>query len=170
MAICGIGSGLKKGVRVRRLAILGGAVALALVGSIGVGNSATSPHSIQTIGRNSFVRNALIQSTFRFSPERNVVTSGHAVTLTNNNGEPHTLTIVPKDKRPSTTAEVFGCKICRKYPPDNNVGRKGINRVGDSRFVKPGQTVRFHVTAKPGTTLYFICVIHPWMQGKLVVR
>jgi plastocyanin len=155
---------------VRRLAILGGVVALALVGSIGVGNSATSPHGIRTIGRNSFIRNALIQSTFRFSPERNVVQSGHTVTLTDTNSEPHTLTIVRKNQRPSTTAEVFRCKVCRKYPPDNNVGRKGINRVGDSRFVKPGQTIRFHVTARPGTTLYFMCVIHPWMQGKFVVR
>jgi plastocyanin len=155
---------------VRRLGILGGVVALALVGSIGVGNTATSPHAIRTIGRNSFVRNALIQSTFRFSPERNVVQSGHTVTLTDTNSEPHTLTIVPKSKRPSTTGEVFSCHICRKYPPDNNVGRKGINRVGDSRFVKPGQTIRFHVTAKAGKTLYFMCVIHPWMQGKFVVR
>jgi hypothetical protein len=24
-------------------------------------------------------------------------------------------------------------------------------------------------TAAPGTTLQFICVIHPWMQGKLKV-
>jgi len=25
------------------------------------------------------------------------------------------------------------------------------------------------VTAKPGTTLYFLCAVHPWMQGKIVV-
>lgn len=154
----------------RRLAVLAGAVALAFVGSIGVGNSATTPHMIQTIGRNSFIRNAMVQSTFRFSPERNVVSSGHTVVLRNNNSEPHTLTIVPKSKRPNSTREVFSCKICRKYPPQNNVGKKGINKVGDSRFVKPGQTITFHVSARSGKTLYFMCVIHPWMQGKIVVR
>jgi plastocyanin len=26
------------------------------------------------------------------------------------------------------------------------------------------------VTAKPGTTLYFLCAVHPWMQGKIVVE
>jgi plastocyanin len=155
---------------VRRIALLGGAVVLALVGSIGVGNSATAPHRIRTVGRNTFIRNALIQSTYRFAPERNVVQSGHTIVLRNGNEEPHTLTIVPKSKRPSNTDEVFSCKICRKFPPDNNVGRKGVNRVGDSRFVAPGHTVRFHVTAKAGKTLYFMCVIHPWMQGKIIVR
>jgi hypothetical protein len=28
---------------------------------------------------------------------------------------------------------------------------------------------RSRLTASPGTTLRFICVIHPWMQGKLRV-
>ncbi|HEX3325817.1 MAG TPA: hypothetical protein VHV50_02360 [Actinomycetota bacterium] len=154
----------------RRIAVLGGAVVLALVGSIGVGNSATTPHTIHTIGRDTFIRNALIQSTFRFAPERNVVQSGHTIILKDNSADPHTLTIVPRSKRPSNTDEVFSCKICRKYPPDNNVGRKGVNRVGDSRLVAPGHTVRFHITAKAGKTLYFMCVFHPWMQGKIIVR
>ncbi|MEA2509253.1 MAG: Copper binding protein plastocyanin/azurin family [Actinomycetota bacterium] len=154
----------------RRLAILGGAVALALVGSIGVGNSATSPYTIRTIGRDTFIRNALIQSTYRFGPERNVVTSGHTVVLKNVTGAPHTFTIVRKANRPSNSGEVFNCQVCRKYPPVNNVGRKGINRIGDSRLVNPGQSVTFHVTARAGKTLYFFCEFHPWMQGKLVVR
>jgi hypothetical protein len=25
------------------------------------------------------------------------------------------------------------------------------------------------VTAKAGTTLYFMCAVHPWMQGKVKV-
>jgi hypothetical protein len=25
------------------------------------------------------------------------------------------------------------------------------------------------VSAPPGTRLYFMCAIHPWMQGKIVV-
>jgi plastocyanin len=145
-------------------------VVLALLGSIGVGNSATGTHTIHTIGRDTFIRNALIQSTFRFAPGRNVVQSGHTITLKNTSADPHTLTIVPKAKRPSNSGEVFNCGICRKFPPNNNVGRKGVNRVGDSRFVLPGHTTRFHVTAKAGKTLYFMCVIHPWMQGTIIVK
>jgi hypothetical protein len=151
---------------VRRIAVLGGAVVLALVGSIGVGNSATAPHTIRTIGRNTFIRNALIQSTFRFAPERNVVQSGHTIVLRNGNKEPHTLTIVPKSKRPNNSTEVFQCGICRKFPPDNNVGRKGVNRVGDSRFVLPGHSVKFHVTAKAGKTLYSCASSTPGCRGR----
>lgn len=154
----------------RRLAVLSGAVVLAIVGSIGVGNTATGPHTIRTIGRNSFIRNALIQSTFRFAPERNVVTSGKKIVLTNTNVEPHTLTIVGRHARPSNVEEVFSCKVCGKYPPKNNVGKAGVNRIGDSRFVKPGGTVNFHITAAAGKTLYFMCIIHPWMQGKIIVH
>jgi hypothetical protein len=35
----------------------------------------------------------------------------------------------------------------------------------------PGQSktehISFKVTAKKGSTLYFMCLIHPWMQGKV---
>ena len=30
--------------------------------------------------------------------------------------------------------------------------------------------ISIKVTAKPGTTLYFLCAVHPWMQGKIVVK
>lgn len=154
----------------RRLAVLSATVALAIVGSIGVGNSAPGGNHIKTIGRNEFVRNALIQSTFRFAPERDFVQSGNRITLTNTNSEPHTLTIVARRSRPSSTEEVFSCKVCRKYPPKNNVGRKGVNRIGDSRFVKPGDSISFRVTAPAGKKLYYMCVIHPWMQGQIIVH
>jgi len=29
--------------------------------------------------------------------------------------------------------------------------------------------VTLTVTAKPGTTLCFLCVVHPWMQAKIIV-
>ena len=108
----------------RRLAILSATVALAIVGSIGVGNSAPSAHEIKTIGRNTLIRNALIQSTYRFAPERNFVMHGHRVVLNDLNNEPHTFTIVPKSALPRTVGEVFNCKICRKYPPKHNAGKK----------------------------------------------
>jgi hypothetical protein len=30
--------------------------------------------------------------------------------------------------------------------------------------------VTIKVTAKAGTSLYFMCGVHPWMQGKIVVK
>ena len=47
-----------------------------------------------------------------------------------------------------------------------------VDRPGDSAFIAPSQKakVTLKVTAKPGTTLYFMCIIHPWMQAKLIVQ
>jgi hypothetical protein len=36
-------------------------------------------------------------------------------------------------------------------------------------LVKPGGSVSAPVSAKAGTTLHYICVFHPWMQGVINV-
>ncbi|MBS1880235.1 MAG: hypothetical protein JST31_12015 [Actinobacteria bacterium] len=49
----------------------------------------------------------------------------------------------------------------------NNKGKKG-----DSWFTgetKKGTRISEPVTAKAGTTLYFVCAVHPWMQGSIKV-
>jgi hypothetical protein len=49
----------------------------------------------------------------------------------------------------------------------NNKGKKG-----DSWFTgesKKGTHITEEVTAKAGTTLYFVCAVHPWMQGSVKV-
>ena len=49
----------------------------------------------------------------------------------------------------------------------NNSGKKG-----DSWFTgeaKKGTHFSEEVTAKAGTTLYFVCAVHPWMQGSVKV-
>jgi hypothetical protein len=49
----------------------------------------------------------------------------------------------------------------------NNKGKKG-----DSWFTgetKKGTHISQEVTAKAGTTLYFVCAVHPWMQGSIKV-
>jgi plastocyanin len=49
-------------------------------------------------------------------------------------------------------------------------------QAGDSMFVAPKDSkkdvtkVKFTVTADPGSTLYYFCAIHPWMQGKIKVK
>jgi hypothetical protein len=55
-----------------------------------------------------------------------------------------------------------------------DVGAAGFNAPGDSIVTGPkaqpgGQPVTFKVTAAPGTTLNFLCVIHPWMEGRFSV-
>jgi hypothetical protein len=49
----------------------------------------------------------------------------------------------------------------------NNKGKKG-----DSWFTgetKKGTHLSQKVTAKAGTTLYFVCAVHPWMHGSITV-
>ena len=40
---------------------------------------------------------------------------------------------------------------------------------GDSIYLPPKGKVTFKVTAKKGTTLNFICAVHPWMVGTIKV-
>jgi len=40
---------------------------------------------------------------------------------------------------------------------------------GDSIVLFPGESFMVQVTAPVGTVLHFMCIIHPWMQGEIVV-
>jgi hypothetical protein len=105
---------------------------------------------------------------------------------------PHTFTVVRKKDLPKTSAAVFNCKICNKLgqahgadpnsnaPPtfqflENGVGTNtppSVDRPGDSALIGPGkkgESLNLKVTAKKGTTLRFMCIIHPWMQSKVIV-
>jgi plastocyanin len=61
-----------------------------------------------------------------------------------------------------------------------NAGKAGFNQPGDSIILPPAggaaaakaraSKTNVKITAPKGKTLYFICAIHPWMQGKVEVR
>jgi len=40
---------------------------------------------------------------------------------------------------------------------------------GDSIILFPGDSFSVQITAPAGTVLHFMCVIHPWMQGEIIV-
>ncbi|HYB03555.1 MAG TPA: hypothetical protein VED17_03775 [Nitrososphaerales archaeon] len=40
---------------------------------------------------------------------------------------------------------------------------------GDSIVLFPGESFMVQITAPAGTVLHFMCIIHPWMQGVIVV-
>ena len=59
-----------------------------------------------------------------------------------------------------------------------NVRKPGLDAPGDSisifenqdKGAPPGHaSVAVRVSAPPGTTLHFLCGMHPWMQGAIVV-
>ena len=49
-------------------------------------------------------------------------------------------------------------------------GAEGFDTAGDSIFLPPKGKVTFKVTAKKGSKLAFVCVVHPWMLGEITVK
>jgi hypothetical protein len=61
------------------------------------------------------------------------------------------------------------------HPVANNGAFPGLDTAftltkgGDSIILLPNQSFTVQITAKAGTVLHFMCAIHPWMQGELIV-
>lgn len=120
-----------------------------------------------------------------YAPGNASVPSGSTVRWTNpaDNFDPHTITVVRASQVPQTVDEIFSCfeggvcgQVAGRHFPEGaepvsllNAGRAGLNRSGDSRLLFPGQRVFATVSAPAGTTLHYICALHPWMQARLTV-
>lgn len=137
--------------------------------------------------------NRYIQDGTRWQHDVYTVRSHGTITIVNlaASDGPHTFSVVRKSDLPQTVRQLNNCRICQtiakehganphsQAPPkflfvENGTGSTtppNVDRVGDSAFIAPKQKakVTLKVTAKPGTTLYFMCAIHPWMQAKLIV-
>lgn len=139
--------------------------------------------AIQTRGTERIEQNELIYSTFHFSPEKAVVDSGQQLRWVHNDqaDEPHTATIVAHADLPTDFMSTFSCRVCNQALKEHFAGgaltRKvdvdgdgGLSEPGDSLLFFPGGDISRQVTAPSGTKLYYLCAIHPWMQGKIVVN
>jgi len=107
---------------------------------------------------------------------------------------PHTFSLVTKDVIPKTPNARKNCftpkHICTAIASWHGVkgngpvkknpaaaGEEGwdtlgsLTKKGDSWFTgeKPGASIDQKVTAAAGTTIYFMCAIHPWMHGRIEV-
>jgi hypothetical protein len=52
-----------------------------------------------------------------------------------------------------------------------NVGAAGFDQPGDSVILAAkSKNTKVQITAKAGTRLYFMCAIHPEMQGEIDVK
>jgi uncharacterized cupredoxin-like copper-binding protein len=113
------------------------------------------------------------------------IKSGGTLTVKTKGGAPHSFSVVKATQLPKTTKQIEQCKVCEALakaheadpqssaPPKKpvvDVGATGIDQAGDSVFLAPNKSTKLKVTAKKGTTLYFMCALHPWMQGKLQVK
>jgi plastocyanin len=162
----------------RLLPVTAAVLAVALIAN----GAVAAPSAVRTTGAERVVPNAMVQATLRFTPGMIGATSGDEVTWTDDDAQaaPHTATIVAEF--PDSTLEaIFGCgadtEPCGEAlaahavsGPVVDVGDPGFNEPGDSLFFGQGGTISADVTAAPGTTLKYLCAIHPWMQGTITVR
>jgi hypothetical protein len=166
-------------------------MAMAAAGSV----QAHDNNTVTAVNKISADINQSLNIEYRFRP--GTLHIKHGATLTFRQGppqppsvfpdgvEPHTLSIVRRADLPRTLQELFECEVCGPFleahdpgndqqPPFNfvvNRGRPGLNRPGDSLLITNDHPVTTApVTAPAGTTLHYLCAVHSWMQGKLVVE
>ena len=150
-------------------------VILTMFGSLA--NAATAV--VRTQGDESFQPNALIMSTLKFSPGHATTSTGSTMTWTHadQTEDPHTVSIVETSDLPDEIEEVFECEVCGEIfaaheavgGPVVDVGAEGLDQPGDSLFFLPGESISAVISAPAGTTLHYLCAIHPWMQGSITV-
>lgn len=126
------------------------------------------------------------------------IESGQELTVINQTNPkqvgPHTFALVTKGSIPKTKKARQLCftpkHICKAIaawhgvkgngPVKQNPATAGaegwdtlgsLTKKGDSWFTgeKPGSSIVQKVTAAAGTTIYFMCAIHPWMHGSIEV-
>jgi plastocyanin len=146
----------------------------------------------------TYVINKSVTDSMFFSPAAVSVKSGDMLTFIYDGKpaeEPHTISVVAQKDLPSTNAQINACgnggsKVCNtiiggliknpKAPPGptNDIvhwvvdkGKAGLDRPGETIAIEGAKhkSISIKVTAPAGTTLYFFCVVHPWMHGKLTV-
>jgi hypothetical protein len=172
----------------RRLTLF---IAVALVATVGVAavavGQAAPTTATETAKAGAEVKvNQYIKDTSHWVKPKLTIASGGTLTIkTAGDPAPHSFSIVKSSQVPKTPDAIFSCKVCesigKKHGADPNsdappkhpvvdVGATGIDQPGDSIVLQPKKSATVKVSAKAGTTLHFICAIHPWMQGTLAVK
>jgi hypothetical protein len=181
---------LRTPTRVGMLALAAAALAVA-VGPAGAdpAQDAQNRARLRIIGGADFEPNRFIRDTVRFADDVVNINSGGRLTIQDRTRQPHTLSIVKRSQVPRTIRQVdacFGRGPCDEFARDHgavdpdtgeerepteplvNKGAPGFNQPGDSVYIPPRRSATVRVTAN--RDLYYICVPHPWMQGRLNVE
>ena len=184
--------------KVRKLRLLAVAAPLGALAVVGIGGSASATPSGKAdtaVISAEFIRKdrALLFE----GPD--TVAAGTQLKVKNNTNPkavgPHTFSLVRKSDLPTTKNQIKACgkklkaicgAIIKWHHVNLDTGEVGVNpvkagkggwdqegsekRKGDSVVLeRKGESFKQKVTAKAGETLYFICAVHPFMQGKIDV-
>ncbi|HET7119959.1 MAG TPA: hypothetical protein VFI17_01765 [Solirubrobacterales bacterium] len=186
-------SKLSSRARLRALALAVGTAALTVVVA-----GAGAAGAAETTGTTDVIKIELTKGKLKFvGPE--TVAQGDQLEVVNETNPhqvgPHTFSLVTKGSLPKTPKQRQNCftpkHIClavamwHKFNPKTEeiglqlakAGSAGwstmgnaTGKKGDSWFTeKKGESVSQEVSAAAGTTLYFMCAVHPWMQGHVTV-
>jgi hypothetical protein len=186
-------SKLSRRARLRALAL---AVATAALITAVAGAGAAG--AAETAGTTDVIKIELTKGKLKFvAPES--VAKGDQLEIVNETNPkqvgPHTFSLVTKGSVPKTAKQRHNCftpkHIClaiakwHKFNPKTETigvdlakaGPAGWSTLGnatgtkgDSWFTEEkGESVSQEVSAEVGTTLYFMCAVHPWMHGSVKV-
>jgi len=173
----------------RRRSVLCAVVAASAATVLGAApaTAATPPKkaTLTAVGGVEFKANRYVMDNMRFNKDRVVIRSGGTLTVRNRTSEPHTISVVKRSDLPRNMRQMEACfgGVCGELAaahgvtspeaeptiPLVNVGATGLDRAGDSAlFVQ--DPLKIEVSAARGKNLSYLCLIHPWMQGRIAVR
>jgi plastocyanin len=177
---------MRRGLRVAFAGVL---FAAAMVG--GSGTAQAQPAEIvEVVGGITIDPGTSLTLDWRFEQANIQVPSGERVRWVNNAdvAEPHTVTLVRQKNLPQNIEEAEACfgprRPCgvalRRHGgaqnrvlavEDDKDAEKGLDEPRDSRWLKAaiGSQFSARISAPAGTTLYYLCALHPWMQGTIDV-
>jgi plastocyanin len=174
----------------RKLAVLVAVATLGALGSSGVGlaDHTNADHSVEILGGTTITPGESIQNDWRFEARDIEVNPGDTVAWHSvaDEAAPHTVTLVRQSKLPQDLAEMEECyapgQPCasalnrhgnrqnrRIIVEDDQDNERGLDEPRDSRWIKVNETFTARISADEGTTLYYLCAQHPWMQGSIDV-
>jgi hypothetical protein len=151
--------------------------------------------NVNAVQKVTFKVNRYLKDALRWNKDVYQIKSGGTLHIVNKAEDgPHTFSIVARKDLPKTQKQLQQCPICQtiaqQFGVDPNSESEGppphlwvedgvaqdtpvnFDKPGDSVFIgpAPGDSADAKITAKKGTTLYFLCGIHSWMQGKVIVQ
>ena len=168
------------------------AIALAVLTTIAASPAAADAKAprkatLKAIGGTEFEVNRYVADTMRFNKDKVTIRSGGTLTIRNRTEAPHTFSLVKRSDLPRNFAQLEKCfepgNACADIAaghgvtgpdaePTNplvEVGGTGFDVAGDSALFAQ-DPLRVKITAAKGRNLSYMCIIHPWMQGRVAVR
>jgi plastocyanin len=171
---------------------LAAAAVTALAGSALIaGPASAATKTLNVIGSEKFNPGVSVTDNQRFQARVLTVAKNDKIKIVNKTGNEHTFSTVKKSDLPKSFADfekpIFGkyfevhgvpegdgppaVPVVDGFAPVSSDNPLIIDEVGDSTLFpgkKQGPTLT--VGADTGANLWYLCLIHPWMQGKVQVR